>query len=677
MKKRLLSLVVPLCISTSLSTQAADFFAPTDHNNATILLDRLMVDTESFAAKLVALNGGQSLSQGQVYQLESLTEVGSEHGFDGRFNGDDTLLFIPQLRESSLLSHDVTFLVTQTEPLQLTVIRVETHFDNPRTETNLSSGSVGPQGPQGPEGAPGATGPAGVAGPTGPTGPQGPQGPQGIIGVTGAPGTAGRDGRTLLSGTTAPTGGAEGDFYINTATSILYGPRGATDWPVTGISLIGPQGPAGATGATGPQGPAGATGAIGATGPQGPAGPTGATGATGPQGPAGATGATGPQGPAGTLSGEVELAGLAVGDNTVNLPLVVKGAVNPSNASAITSHFRILSSGGFVSEGFVRDVGNTTGCASSIPATGAGTRFMWNPCRGSVRFGRVPTGKTSWDDVNSDDFTFAGGNDVTASGYGAFAYGDQVVVSSTVGVGFGSSVTVSGTAGFSAGASNTCTGFACVAMGYTVKAGGQGSVALGYRVEANNDYSVALGYRAKNNGYTGTMILGDESTTSDVLNQAHNEFRARYNGGFRLRVSTAANGNTPGASGNVGCDLTVSAPTWTCASSRTVKHSFTDVDGEEVLNRLTAMPIQTYQYIGAETPALHMGPMAEDFYAAFGLGESDRSLAVTNLAGANTAAIQALEARTQILAEENALLHEELATLYDRLAAIESELGNR
>ena len=80
MKKRLLSLVVPLCISTSLSTQAADFFAPTDHNNATILLDRLMVDTESFAAKLVALNGGQSLSQGQVYQLESLTEVGSEHG---------------------------------------------------------------------------------------------------------------------------------------------------------------------------------------------------------------------------------------------------------------------------------------------------------------------------------------------------------------------------------------------------------------------------------------------------------------------------------------------------------------------------------------------------------------------------------------------------------------------
>lgn len=51
---------------------------------------------------------------------------------------------------------------------------------------------------------------------------------------------------------------------------------------------------------------------------------------------------------------------------------------------------------------------------------------MWHPCRGSLRFGRVPTGQTNWDDANMDDFTFAGGNQVIASGYGAFAYGDHV-----------------------------------------------------------------------------------------------------------------------------------------------------------------------------------------------------------------------------------------------------------
>lgn len=57
--------------------------------------------------------------------------------------------------------------------------------------------------------------------------------------------------------------------------------------------VVGPQGPAGAKGATGAQGPKGDPGA------QGPQGLKGDTGAQGPQGPAGAKGATGAQGPAG------------------------------------------------------------------------------------------------------------------------------------------------------------------------------------------------------------------------------------------------------------------------------------------------------------------------------------------------------------------------------------------
>jgi len=120
---------------------------------------------------------------------------------------------------------------------------------------------------------------------------------------------AGLNGKTVLNGTTAPSNaiGTDGDFYINTVTNQIFGPKAAGVWGA-GTSLIGPTGatgatgpagPAGATGATGPAGPAGATGATGATGPAGPAGPTGATGATGPVGPAGATGATGPAGPAG------------------------------------------------------------------------------------------------------------------------------------------------------------------------------------------------------------------------------------------------------------------------------------------------------------------------------------------------------------------------------------------
>lgn len=331
------------------------------------------------------------------------------------------------------------------------------------------------------------------------------------------------------------------------------------------------------------------------------------------------------------------------------------------------------SAGGFVAYGFVRDVGNTTGCAAQIPATGAGTRFMWFPCRGAIRFGRAPIGPgaTTWDDNNMDDFTFAGGNQVTASDYGAFAYGDQVTVSSTVGVGFGSGITVSGTAGFSAGASNVCSGFACTAIGYTVRAGGQGSVALGYRVTANNDYTVAMGYRASNNTHTGTFVWGDESTTDSVRNQADNEFRIRANGGVRLRVSTAANGNTPGAGGNVGCDLTVAVPSWTCASTRKIKAGFAPIDDDRLLSELRRLPITTWSFTEDPTYAAHVGPVAEDFYRAFGLGTDSTSLVIQDLAGVALASAQAVD-RTTMRIEQS--LELEALTREEELNALRAEV---
>ena len=375
----------------------------------------------------------------------------------------------------------------------------------------------------------------------------------------------------------------------------------------------------------------------------------------------------------------------------LSLAVVVAGltALAPASASAQSSvliraragsplgdRFRVDSSGAFVAYGFVRDVGNTTGCAAQLPASGAGTRFLWHPCRGSVRFGRVPnSAPTNWDDDHMDDFTFAGGNQVIASNYGAFAYGDQVTVSSTVGVGFGSAVTVSGTAGFSAGASNVCSGFACTAIGYTVRAGGQGAVALGYRTTANNDYSVAIGYRASNNTHTGTMAMGDESTTDSVRNQADNEFRARYNGGFRLRVSTAANGNTPGAGGNVGCDLTVAVPSWTCASSRTLKENFRRVDGEDVLKQLKSLPITTWNMKGADPSVRHLGPVAEDFYKAFPLGLGKTTIGMNDIDGVNIAAAKALEARTTALQAEIRKKDDEIAKLRTTSSELEARLA--
>lgn len=89
----------------------------------------------------------------------------------------------------------------------------------------------------------------------------GPPGPEGDPGPTGEAGADGADGRTVLNGTGAPDVGLglDGDFYLDTAASDLYGPKAAGAWG-TATSLIGPQGPTGLTGDTGPAGADGADG---------------------------------------------------------------------------------------------------------------------------------------------------------------------------------------------------------------------------------------------------------------------------------------------------------------------------------------------------------------------------------------------------------------------------------
>jgi hypothetical protein len=90
---------------------------------------------------------------------------------------------------------------------------------------------------------------------------KGAQGSQGIQGTPGTNGTNGVDGKTVLNGTVAPGVGVgqNGDFYINTTESKIYGPKASGNWP-TGVSLKGTNGTNGTNGADGAQGPAGPSG---------------------------------------------------------------------------------------------------------------------------------------------------------------------------------------------------------------------------------------------------------------------------------------------------------------------------------------------------------------------------------------------------------------------------------
>jgi hypothetical protein len=113
-------------------------------------------------------------------------------------------------------------------------------------------GAAGIQGIQGIQGLIGLTGSSGNNGSDGATGAIGQTGAQGIQGTAG---TNGLNGKSLLSGIINPqlADGVEGDFYINTSTNEIFGPKTLIGWGIA-VSLIGEQGVQGLTGATGVQG---------------------------------------------------------------------------------------------------------------------------------------------------------------------------------------------------------------------------------------------------------------------------------------------------------------------------------------------------------------------------------------------------------------------------------------
>ena len=83
---------------------------------------------------------------------------------------------------------------------------------------------------------------------------------------------------------------------------------------------------------------------------------------------------------------------------------------------------------------------------------------------------------------------------------------------------------------------------------------------------------------------------------------------------------------------------------WTNASDRALKTDFTAVDAQAVLAKVAQLPIDEWRY-KAEDGQRHLGPVAQDFYAAFGLGADDKHITTVDEGGVALAAIKGLNAK--------------------------------
>jgi trimeric autotransporter adhesin len=128
-------------------------------------------------------------------------------------------------------------------------------------------------------------------------------------------------------------------------------------------------------------------------------------------------------------------------------------------------------------------------------------------------------------------------------------------------------------------------------------------------------------------------------------------------------------------------DGTVNATAFNTTSDRNAKANFAPVNPEAILARVAALPISEWNFKTDPADQKHLGPMAQDFHAAFGLnGADDKHISTVDEGGVALAAIQGLnrkvtekDAEIQSLKQQNESLEKRL----DNLEQMVKSLGDR
>ena len=316
---------------------------------------------------------------------------------------------------------------------------------------------------------------------------------------------------------------------------------------------------------------------------------------------------------------------------------------------------------------------------------GSSANFIASAVRGgTIAGGGVPGGGTDPDFADEGPnrvvghYGFVGGgkNNVAGSlialpkdtAFPTVGGGDQNVAgqhAATVGGGQFNQVTATfGTIG--GGVLNLASGDeSTISGGNFNTASGRGSaVPGGNNNTASGAYSFAAGRGAKAT-HERSFVWGADSIGTTNSNGV-GSFVAYAPGGVFFFAGPAGAG---------GCSLTVPSSGWACSSDRALKTNVRALDAIDVLKRVLSMPVTSWSFKGAE-PFTHIGPMAQDFKAAFSLGGDDKTISPMDSAGVALAAIQGLH---QVLMKQQGAIIKKDAQI-DRLereiAAIRETLAS-
>ena len=431
---------------------------------------------------------------------------------------------------------------------------------------------------------------------------------------------------------------ANGRSQSVTATLTLPSPQWSVPLPYAISAASGPVGPAGPSGTAGPTGP------VGATGPQGPSGPTGATGPQGSQGLSGPAGATGPQGLAGQEGPEG--------------PQGPPGPTGSMGIANVTTGTAAAAIGGFR---------NTASAEFATVAGGSGNQAIGSASFVGGGFENVASGSRS---------TVAGGYTNRASGQFAAVSGGQLNVASGTGafVGSGFQNTASGTnSAVISGYLNRATAFSAV-----VSAGVENAADGGFSVVGGGSENTATGIYSVIPGGLENTASGNGSFAAGALARATHTSSFVWGGSSQVYTDSFGVGTfTVAAPGGarfystdnsfIGPRMAAGGTDWVANSDSNLKTKVTAVDPKMILKKLSHLPVTEWEY--KHNPhRRYIGPMAQDFYAVFGLGEDDKGIGTLDSDGVMYAAIQGLV--EELKARDRSI--EELKT---KLQAVEERLN--
>ncbi len=229
-------------------------------------------------------------------------------------------------------------------------------------------------------------------------------------------------------------------------------------------------------------------------------------------------------------------------------------------------------------------------------------------------------------------------------------------------------------------------GFANSALGAeSTVSGGNANSAVGFGStvpggvlnQASGDYGLAAGFFAT--ASTGSFVWSDHSRELEFASTADNSFRVRSAGGAQFVTATDTNGVA-----TAGVTLATGGGSWASLSDRNAKTGIEQIDPRSVVERLARVPVQTWSYKTQPPTVRHIGPMAQDFHAAFGVGDDDRHINDLDASGVALAAVQGLHAMVEekqvtIDAQQAELSAQKkrIDLLQRRLESLEAQVGAR